>query len=115
MIAQFIGQRGISPTFSELRTKLGISSNQSLIDRIVPLERKGLVVRSPKQHRSIFLGPRATEYFRSLGGYITSPVSSIGFSQTSGTFDGQLSAVAGFADGGSFTGGTAATIASSEM
>jgi SOS-response transcriptional repressor LexA len=109
-IAQFIGQRGISPTFAELRTKLGISSNQSLIDRIVLLEQKELVVRNPKQHRSISLGPKATEYFRSLRDYTPSPMPSVTYSQLPGTFDNKLSVAVGFVDSGSFVEGTTTTV-----
>src|SRR3989344_8409549 len=86
-IAQFINQRGISPTFTELRMKLGINSNQSLIDRLTSLERKELLIRNPRQHRSISLGPKATEYFRSLEGYITSPTSSAIYDQSPGIFN----------------------------
>jgi SOS-response transcriptional repressor LexA len=105
-IAQFINQRGISPTFTELRMKLGINSNQSLIDRLTSLERKELLIRNPRQHRSISLGPKATEYFRSLEGYITSPTSSAIYDQSPGAFNKIYSGTGGFANNRDFAGNT---------
>jgi len=105
-IAQFIGQRRVSPTFTELRMRLGISSNQSLIDRLVSLERKGLLVRNPKQYRSISLGPNATEYFRSLEGYITSPIPLATHSQLLGTFNNNFAGNVELANSGGLMGNT---------
>jgi len=103
-IAQFISQRGVAPTFTELRTKLGINSNQSLIDRLTSLERKQLLVRNPGQHRSMSLGPKANEYFRSLKDYITSPVQSAIYYQSHGTFSNDFAGTVGLANSGDFAG-----------
>ena len=108
-IAQFISQRGMSPTFTELRTKLGIRSNQSLIDRLTSLERKELLVRNPKQHRSISLGPKATEYFRSLEDYIASPMASAIYNQSPGTFN-NFAGTGGFANSRDLAGNTTASV-----
>lgn len=105
-IASFINQRGVSPTFSELRTKLGISSNQSLIDRISSLERKDLLVRNPKQYRSISLGPKAMEYFRSLKDYITSPTPPVTYNQLLGTFNNNYASTVELASSGGLMGNT---------
>jgi SOS-response transcriptional repressor LexA len=105
VIARLTTQRGTPPTFVELREELGIKSNQSLIDRILLLERKELLARSPGQRRSIILKPKAAEYFHSLGDYTMSPPSLAISEQTLGTFVDNKSATR-LGDGGSFTGGT---------
>jgi len=51
--------RGLSPTFAELRKELAISANQTLIDRLVALEKKGWITRGHRIHRSIQLTPEA--------------------------------------------------------
>jgi len=86
-IAHFITHRGASPTFAELRTRLGISSNQSLIDRLDSLSRRGLVTRDPKRHRSIVLGPKAKEYFRSFETNIASAAVLLTHGQLASAFD----------------------------
>ena len=89
VIAQFIGQEGgRAPTFAELRAALNISSNQTLIDRLDSLAKKELVVRNPKQHRSISFGPKAMEFFAS--GISVALVSSLE-NNTSATFGGAAS------------------------
>ncbi len=62
MIAEFIAENRTAPTFAELRAKLGISSNQTLLDRLDALVRKGFLTKTEGKHRSILLGPRAAEY-----------------------------------------------------
>jgi hypothetical protein len=103
-IVGYIGERGMAPTFAELRSILEIDSNQTLIDRLDSLSRKGLVTRTARQHRSISLGPKAGEYF------FTPPSSPpmlnfalMGYSgSTSGMVEG-LGTASGFENGGSYT------------
>ena len=62
VIAEFISENHIAPTFAELRSKLGISSNQTLIDRLDALIRKEFLTKTEGRHRSIILSSKAGEY-----------------------------------------------------
>ena len=104
VIDRLTRQRGISPTFAELRGELGIHSNQTLIDRILPLERRGLLIRNPKHHRSISLSAKAEEYVSPLGDYQTAPTSSAVYGRAAWTVIDNNTAV-GFGNSGSFGGG----------
>ncbi len=61
-IADFTKKYGMPPSFAELRVILGISSNQSLLDRLNLLDEKGLVTRDTKRHRSILISAKGTAY-----------------------------------------------------
>ena len=61
-IADFTKKFSMPPSFAELRVILGISSNQSLLDRLNLLSEKGLVTRDAKRHRSILLSSKGTVY-----------------------------------------------------
>jgi SOS-response transcriptional repressor LexA len=62
VIAEFIAENNTAPTFAELRSKLGIRSNQTLIDRLDALIRKGFLTKVEGKHRSIILSRQAGEY-----------------------------------------------------
>lgn len=62
VIAEFIAENHIAPTFVELRSRLGIKSNQTLIDRLDALIHKGFLTKAEGKHRSIALGSRAGEH-----------------------------------------------------
>jgi len=61
-IEEYIRENNMPPTFAELRLKLNLKSNQSLINFLKSLSKKDLIIRNPKRHRSILLGPKASEY-----------------------------------------------------
>lgn len=52
-----IKNSGYPPTFEEIRESLGVSSNQSVIDLLTQLEKKGLVKRKEPLARSIAILP----------------------------------------------------------
>lgn len=48
---------GYPPSFEELKEKLGITSNQAIIDHLISLERKDLIEREEKSARGIKIKP----------------------------------------------------------
>lgn len=58
IIYDFIKNTGFPPTFEEMREKLKVSSNQSIIDLLEKLSRKGLIKRIEGSARNISILPR---------------------------------------------------------
>ncbi len=54
-------QRGLPPTFAELRKKLGISSNQTIKDFIIALSVKGYVKQESRKARAIMISEKGFE------------------------------------------------------
>jgi len=61
IIYQYIKDSGFPPTFEEMKQKLGVSSNQSVIDLLAKLEKQGFLKRNESVARSIALLPMAYE------------------------------------------------------
>lgn len=61
ILYEFIKDTGYPPTFEEMRERLGVASNQSVIDHLAQLERAGLVRRSESAARGISMLPAAYE------------------------------------------------------
>ena len=57
IIYDFIKNTGFPPTFEEMREKLGVSSNQSVIDLLEKLEQGGAIKRNEGSARSININP----------------------------------------------------------
>ena len=58
---RYIISTGYPPTFEELRERLNVSSNQSVIDLLTKLEKKKLIRRNESQARSITILPLGYE------------------------------------------------------
>ncbi len=67
-ILQFIynsyKDNGFPPDFGEFKEKLGISSNQAIIDHLGSLEKKGLISREEKAARGIKIKPLGYEILK---------------------------------------------------
>lgn len=61
IIYQHIRDTGYPPTFEEMREKLGVSSNQSIIDLLVKLAKQKLIKRGEASARSIAVLPSGYE------------------------------------------------------
>lgn len=61
IIHEYIKNTGYSPTFEEMREKLGVSSNQSIIDLLEKLNKKKLVRRDESTARSLTILPLGYE------------------------------------------------------
>ena len=57
IIYDFIKNTGFPPTFEEMREKLKVSSNQSIIDLLEKLEKGGAIKRNEGSARSININP----------------------------------------------------------
>ena len=57
VIYQFIKDTGFPPTIAEMRENLGVSSNQSILDLLEKLSRKGSIKRSEGNARNITILP----------------------------------------------------------
>jgi len=57
IIYNYIKNEGYPPTFEEMREKLNVSSNQSVIDLLNKLERQKIIKRNPSIARSIAILP----------------------------------------------------------
>lgn len=57
IIYDFIKNTGFPPTFEEMREKLKVSSNQSIIDLLEKLEQGGAIKRNEGSARSITINP----------------------------------------------------------
>lgn len=65
ILYNYIKDSGYPPTFEEMRERLQVSSNQSVIDLLSKLEQKGLIKRNESQARGIAILPLGYEI---LGG-----------------------------------------------
>jgi len=66
------GQKGgFSPTFFELRQKLGVSSNQTIKDLFDALVRKKYIVREPNKARAIILMPKAKHAIENISNFLS--------------------------------------------
>lgn len=61
IIYRYIKNTGYPPSFEEMKTKLNVSSNQSVIDLLLKLEKQKLIKRSESQARGIVLLPLGYE------------------------------------------------------
>ncbi len=61
IIYQYIKDTGYPPTFEEMRDKLGVISNQSIIDLLGKLEKQKLIKRNESSARSITILPLGYE------------------------------------------------------
>ncbi|HEY1835845.1 MAG TPA: hypothetical protein VGG13_03420 [Candidatus Saccharimonadales bacterium] len=52
-----IKDEGFPPSFDELRTRFGVSSNQAILDHLAALEKKQLIKRTDRSARSILILP----------------------------------------------------------
>jgi len=57
IIYQYIKDAGYPPTFEEMKDRLGVSSNQSVLDLLNKLEEKKIIKRSESAARSIVILP----------------------------------------------------------
>ncbi|XOB46496.1 MAG: transcriptional repressor LexA [Candidatus Nealsonbacteria bacterium] len=57
IIYEYIKDTGYPPTFEEMRERLNVSSNQSIIDLLTKLEKQGTIKRSEASARSIVILP----------------------------------------------------------
>lgn len=57
ILYQYIINSGYPPTFEEMREKLGVSSNQSVVDLLRKLEEKHLIIKSESSARGIAIRP----------------------------------------------------------
>lgn len=57
IIYNYIKNEGYPPTFEEMREKLNVSSNQSVIDLLNKLEKQKIIKRNPSIARSIVILP----------------------------------------------------------
>lgn len=60
-IAAFIEQRGYPPTCRDIKTEFGVVSANTVRDRLLALEKRGLITRVPRLARSIALTPLGRE------------------------------------------------------
>ncbi|MBI2426813.1 MAG: repressor LexA [Candidatus Kerfeldbacteria bacterium] len=58
IIYQYIQDSGYPPTFEEMREKLGVSSNQSVVDLLKKLLDGGFIQRQASEARSVAILPR---------------------------------------------------------
>lgn len=70
VIYQYIKGVGFPPTFEEMRENLGVSSNQSVIDLLCKLEKRGLIKKSEGSARGLSLLPTA---YKVLGEPVLAP------------------------------------------
>ncbi len=61
IIYQYIKDTGYPPTFEEMRGKLGVSSNQSVLDLLFKLEKRGLIKRNEAAARGLTILPLGYE------------------------------------------------------
>ena len=61
IIYRYIKDSGYPPTFEEMKRKLNVSSNQSIVDLLAKLEKQGFLKRNESVARSIALLPMAYE------------------------------------------------------
>lgn len=61
LIAAFIETRGYPPTYRDLLSESGIVSVNAVRDRLLALEKRGLITRIPRLARSITLTPLGKE------------------------------------------------------
>lgn len=61
IIYEYIKDAGYPPTFEEMRERLGVSSNQSIIDLIEKLKRAGLIKKSETAARGLTILPLGYE------------------------------------------------------
>lgn len=61
-IYSFIKDSGYPPTFEEMREKLGLSSNQSVLDLLKKLQKQGIIQRAEGVARSLSILPLGYEF-----------------------------------------------------
>ena len=64
VVYEFIKDTGFPPTIAEMREKLGVSSNQSILDLLEKLSQKAFVKRSEGNARNVTILPRG---YKELG------------------------------------------------
>ncbi|KKO02867.1 hypothetical protein LCGC14_0103170 [marine sediment metagenome] len=64
IIYEYIKDTGYPPTFEEMRKRLNVSSNQSIIDLLVKLEKQGVIKRNESSARGLAMLPLG---YRMLG------------------------------------------------
>lgn len=57
IIYKYIKGTGYPPTFEEMKERLGVSSNQSIVDFLVKLEEQGTIGRNESSARGITISP----------------------------------------------------------
>lgn len=57
LIYRFIKTEGFPPSFEDIKSELNISSNQTVLDHLTNLEKKGFIEREAKSARSIKIKP----------------------------------------------------------
>ena len=72
IIYEFIRNTGYPPTFEEMRDKLGVSSNQTVLDHLIGLEKAKLIKRIESSARGLFILPIGYETLGkpSLAGFV---------------------------------------------
>ena len=64
IIYQYIKDTGYPPTFAEMKDRLGVVSNQSVIDLLVKLEKQGVIKKNESAARSIVILPIGYDILR---------------------------------------------------
>lgn len=64
IIYQYIKDTGYPPTFAEMKDRLGVVSNQSVIDLLAKLEKQGVIKKNESAARSIVILPIGYDILR---------------------------------------------------